>query len=118
MEAIRAEMEAIRVRTKVIRDERKKANKDTREEAMACQEKTEARLLREEPSSRDMEPEVSHEEVPVDDATVMPVGEPRNRRRDQQNMSAERRKKKKDVAARRGTTRRAQVARRNLLFAK
>jgi hypothetical protein len=37
----------------------------------------------EKPVSVDMTPEVAHEqEVPVEDAEVMPVGEPRKRRRD------------------------------------
>jgi hypothetical protein len=48
---------------------------DTRKEAMTCLEKTKARLGKEEPASEDMEPEVA-------DAARMPVGEPRNRRRD------------------------------------
>jgi hypothetical protein len=67
-----------------------------------------------------MEPEVAHEEVPVEDATIMPVLESRNRRRDRRNLSVEHRQKVQQdvVAARRGTTRRAQVARRNILFAK
>jgi hypothetical protein len=56
---------------------------DIQEETMAYQEKTEAHLEgKEEPTSEDMEPEVADEEVPVEDAVVMPVGEPRNRRRD------------------------------------
>jgi hypothetical protein len=56
--------------------------KTNREKTMACQENTEARLEgKEEPTSEDMEIEVA-QEVPVEDAAVMPVGEPRNRRRD------------------------------------
>jgi hypothetical protein len=47
--------------------------KDNREEMMACQEKTEARL-QEEPASEDMTLEVAHEqEVLREDAAVMPV---------------------------------------------
>jgi hypothetical protein len=102
------------------------ANKGTREETMAGLEKTEARLQVEEPASEDMTPEVAHEqEVPLEDAVVMPVREPRNRRRDGRNMAAVRRQKKQQkrtqskdgcrrnlVAARRGTTRCAAVARR------
>jgi hypothetical protein len=97
----------------------------TREKTMACQENREARLEgKEEPTSEDREPEVA-QEVPVEDAAVMPVREPRNRRRDRRNLAggrrqkqqnrnldARRRRKQQDlVAARRGTTRRAQVAR-------
>jgi hypothetical protein len=71
-----------------------------------------------------MEPEVA-------DAARMPVGEPRNRRRDWRNLAPVRRQKKQQkwtqskdgcrrnlVAARRGTTRRAQVARCNILLTK
>jgi hypothetical protein len=85
---------------------------DTHEETMACPEKMEARLGKEEPTSEDIEPEVADEEVPVEDTVVMPVGEPRNRHRDQRNLAAERCKRKQQdlVTARRGMTRRAQVA--------
>jgi hypothetical protein len=65
--------------------------KDTREETMAYQEKTEARLEGEEPTSVDMEPE-----VPREDDEMMPVGEPRKRRRDR-NLAAGRRKKPKET---------------------
>jgi hypothetical protein len=83
---------------------------------MAWQEKTEARLEGEEPTSADMEPEVA-KEVPKEDTAVMQVREPRNRRRDRRNLAAERRQKKQQeqtqnknwcrrnlVAARRGGT--------------
>jgi hypothetical protein len=64
------------------------------EETMACQENTEARLQGE-PASEDMTLEVAHEqEVPVEDATRMPVGEPRKRRRDRRHLAAQRRQKK------------------------
>jgi hypothetical protein len=53
-----------------------------------------ARLETEEPASVDMTPEVAHDqEVPVEDAVVMPVGEPRKRRRDQRHLVAQRRQK-------------------------
>jgi hypothetical protein len=100
--------------------------KITQEETMAFQETMKARLEEEEPASVEMKPEVAHEqEVPLEDAVVMPVGEPRRRRRDQQHLAAQRRQKKQQkrtqnknwyrkdlVAARRETTRRAAVARR------
>jgi hypothetical protein len=91
---------------------------DNRQETMACQEKTEARLEEEEPTSADMktsqestdadiektEPDsgmmqsvVEHQEVPREDATVMPVGEPRKRRRDR-NLDARRRRKQQERA--------------------
>lgn len=45
----------------------------TRKETMACQE-MEARLEEEEPTSVDMKPEAAQqEEVPIEDATVIPV---------------------------------------------
>jgi hypothetical protein len=97
---------------------------------MACQETMEARLGEEEPVSEDMTPEVAHgQEVPLEDAVVMPVGEPRKRCRDR-HLAAQRRQKEGEpdldarrhgkqqdlVAARRGTTRRAAVARRRILL--
>jgi uncharacterized membrane-anchored protein YhcB (DUF1043 family) len=97
---------------------------DTRKETMACQGKTEARLECEKPISVDMEPEVEHQEVPKQGATVMPVGGPRERCRDR-NQDAERRGKLKEwtqgndwklAVARRGTTRHVKVARRKEIF--
>jgi hypothetical protein len=76
---------------------------------MACQEKMEARLQHE-PASEDMTPEVAHEqEIPLEDAVVMPVGEPRKGRRDRRHLTAGRRQKNL-VVAHRGTTHRAAVA--------
>jgi hypothetical protein len=114
----------------------------SREEMMACEEKTEIRLEDvEEPASVDVTPEVTNEEVPVQDAERMPVGEPRKKRRDRRRLAAERRQNRKDqnldarrrrkkqgraqrnhgclknsVAARRGTTCRAVVARQRTFF--
>jgi hypothetical protein len=81
-----------------------------------------AHMKWEEPTSVDMEPEVAREEVPREHAAIMPVGEPRKRRRDR-NLAAkcrqqqqQKRPQSKDgcrknlVAAHRGTTRRAEVA--------
>jgi hypothetical protein len=97
------------------------------EETMASHEMMEARQEVDKPASVDTTPEVAHEqEVPLEDAVVMPVGEPRKRRRDRRNLAAQRRQKKEErnldakrhgkqqntVAARRGTTRHAKVARR------
>jgi hypothetical protein len=96
------------------------------EETMACQEKTEARLQGE-PASEDMTPEVAQEQdVSLEDAVEMPVGEPRKRLRDRQHLAAVRRQKEEErhldarrrrkqrnfVAVRRGTTRCAGMARR------
>jgi hypothetical protein len=114
------------------------------EETTACQETVEARLETEEPASVEATPEVAEEaEVPVQDAEVVPVGEPGKKRRDRRHLAAVRRQKEKDqnldarrrrkgqeraqrkdgcrrnlVAARRGTTRRVQVARHNILSTK
>jgi hypothetical protein len=104
-EAIQAETEATRARTRAMRDKRMKANrdaciediKDTQEETMACQQTMEARLEEEEPASVDMTPEVSHEQkVPMEDAVVMPVREPRKRRQDRRYLAAVRRQKKEE----------------------
>jgi hypothetical protein len=92
----------------------------------------EARLEEDKPASEDMTPGVAHEqEVPLEDAIVMPVGEPRKRRRDQhlaaqgrqkkeeQDLDARHRGKQQDlVAVRRAMTRRAQVKRHNFLSTK
>jgi hypothetical protein len=52
---------------------------------MACQE-MEARLEEEEPASVDMKPEVAQDEkVPIEDTTVMAVGEPKKKRRRDRN---------------------------------
>jgi hypothetical protein len=104
--------------------------KFNREETMACQGTMEARLEEYKPASMDTTPEVARDqEVPREDAEVMPVEEPRKRRRDRRNLAVGRRQKKEKrildarhrekqrdlVAARRGTTRRAAVARRRIL---
>jgi hypothetical protein len=105
--------------------------KNDREETMACQETTEARLQGK-PASVDTTPEVAQEqEVPREGAARMPVGEPRKRRRGRRNLAAGRRQKEERnldarrrgrqqdlVAARRGTTRRATVARHRILLTK
>jgi hypothetical protein len=51
-----------------------------RNETMACQETMEARLEEEKPAPMELKPEVA-DEVPLEDAVVMSVGEPRKRRR-------------------------------------
>jgi hypothetical protein len=70
--------------------------KINRDETMACQETMEACLERKEPASVEMKPELADKEVPLEDAKVMPVGEPRNRRRDRRNLAAGRRQKEQD----------------------
>jgi hypothetical protein len=71
--------------------------KINREETMACQEKTEARLEEEELASVDIIPEVAQEqEVTLEDAVEMPVREPKKGRRDRRNLAAVRRQKEQD----------------------
>jgi hypothetical protein len=54
---------------------------NTRKETMACQE-VEARLEEEEPTSVDMKSDVTEwREFLIEDATVMPVGEPKKKQR-------------------------------------
>jgi hypothetical protein len=65
---------------------------------MACQE-MEARLEEEEPTSVDMKPKAAQEkEVPVEDATVMLVGEPKKKRSKDQKMAVEHRRQRKKRA--------------------
>jgi hypothetical protein len=59
------------------------------DERTTCQETMEACLEgKEEPASMELKPEVADEEVPLEDAVVMTVGEPRKRRRDQLHLAA------------------------------
>jgi hypothetical protein len=69
-------------------------NKPERDmETMACRETTEARLEEKEPTSVEAKPEVAQQqEVPVKDAEVMPVGEPKKKRRRDRKLTAERRR--------------------------
>jgi hypothetical protein len=96
---------------------------NTRKETMACQE-MEARLEEEEPASVDTKPEAAQQdEVLNEDAEVMSVGEPKEKRRRDRKLAAERRRltlknstrencgpHKKLAVDRRGTTRRTKVA--------
>jgi hypothetical protein len=84
-----------------------------RNETMACQKKTEARLQRE-PASEDMTLEVAHEqEVPLDDAVAIPVGEPRKGRRDRRHLAAGHRQKQEQKR-----TQRKDGCRKNLVAAR
>jgi hypothetical protein len=83
------------------------------EETMACQEETEA-CLQGEPASEDMTPEVAHEqEFPLEDAVIMPVGEPRKRRQDRRHLATQRRQKKEEER-----TQRKDGCRKNLVAAR
>jgi hypothetical protein len=67
-------------------------NKPERDmEAMACRETMEARLEEKEPTSVETKPEVAQQEVPVEDADVMLVGEPKKKRHRDQKLAVERR---------------------------
>jgi hypothetical protein len=118
-----------------------KEAKFNRKETMACQGKMGAHLEEDKPASVDTAPEVADDqEVPVEDAEVRSVTEPRKRRRDGRNLAAVHRQKKKDrvldarcrgkeqgraqrkngclkilVAARRGATHRAAGAQNRML---
>jgi hypothetical protein len=101
MELLLAMKEDIRAnhekRMAIIRAWGQTDTKDNEEEAMACKEKTEVRLEEEEePTSVEIKPEVADDqEVPVQDAEVVPVGEPGKKRRDRR-LAAKRRQKEKD----------------------
>jgi hypothetical protein len=78
--------------------------KNDRKETTAYQKTVEARLEVREPASADTAPEVAYEqEVPVEDAEVRSVAEPRKRGRDGRNLAAVRRQKRqnRDLDARR-----------------
>jgi hypothetical protein len=87
-------------------------------ETMACQE-MEERLEEEKPTSLDRKPEAAEErQVPEENAEVMPVGEPKKkRRRDRNQRKMKKRTQDNDgcrrrlAVARRGTSNRAKVAR-------
>jgi hypothetical protein len=91
---------------------------DNRDETMACQE-METHPEEEEPTSADRKPEAAKQrQVPVEDAEVMPVGEPRKKRRRDRNQRNEKKRTKGNdgsqrrlAAVRRGTSHRAEVTR-------
>jgi hypothetical protein len=70
--------------------------KDGQIERIACQGKTETWLEFEEPASVVMEPEAEHQEVPKEEAAVMPVGRLRRWLRDW-NLAVERHQKPKET---------------------
>jgi hypothetical protein len=74
-----------------------------REEMAAMRKEMEARLDEEKPTSVDREPEAAaEEEVPEENATVMPVGEPKKRRRDRRLAAERRRHKQKNSTRKNG----------------
>jgi hypothetical protein len=112
-----ANMKAWREEMAAMRDKRMNANHD---ETMACQE-MEARQDEKGPTSVETKPEAAQKEVPIEDAKVMPVGEPKKKRRRGRKLAAERHHQMKEwtqdgcqrrlAAACRGTSHRAEVAR-------
>jgi hypothetical protein len=101
-EEIAAETEAIKTRTRAIRENMGTSHKKMvaviepgrNMETIACHE-MEAHPEEEKPASVDMKPEAAEQrQVPVDDAEVMPVGEPKKKRRMDQRLAAERRRHK------------------------
>jgi hypothetical protein len=64
------------------------------DETMACQE-IEARQEEKKPTSSDRKPEAAEQrEVPAEDAKVMPIGEPKKKRRRDRKLATERRRQK------------------------
>jgi DNA-directed RNA polymerase len=77
-EMTKAETKAIVERTAAMREKRLKANMNAwQDETLACQE-MEARLIEKTPTSPDKKPEAAQKaEAPAENATVMPVEEPK-----------------------------------------
>jgi hypothetical protein len=86
---------------------------ETEVETMACQG-MEARPEKEKPTSAERKAEAEKQrKAPVDDAEVMPVGEPKKKRRRDRKMAAERRRQKPKTSTREncGSEKRLAVAR-------
>jgi DNA-directed RNA polymerase len=77
-EMTKAETKAIEERAAAMREKRLKTNMNAwQDETLACQE-MEARLIEKTPTSPDKKPEVAQKaEAPAENATVMPVEEPK-----------------------------------------
>jgi hypothetical protein len=104
-EMVAAGTEAMRDNTGASHEEMEIGRKpETEEGTMACQE-TEARPEEEKkPTSSDRKPEAAEEEIPEEDAEVMPVGEPKKkRRRDRNQLKMKKRTQEKDVCRREWT---------------
>jgi hypothetical protein len=99
------ETEAIKARTKTMQENMGTSHKEIMAEikprrdmeTMACQE-MEARLEGEQPTSLDRKPEAAERrEVPLEDTEVMPVEEPKKKRRRDQKLAAEHRHQKPKI---------------------
>jgi hypothetical protein len=98
-EAIQHRIEGIKARTEAMRRKIGSSHMEMvsafkpeiEEEMMACRESMEACPEKQELTSVDTKPEVAQqEEVPVEDAEVMPVGEPKKKRRRDRKLATER----------------------------
>jgi hypothetical protein len=86
--------------TQTSRKESTAAIKTNEVETMACQG-MEARQIEEKPTSADTKPEAAQqEEVPVEDAEVIPVGEPKKKRRRDRILAAQHRRQKTNTSTR------------------
>jgi hypothetical protein len=89
-EVTQADTKVIKTRTAAMQEKMGASNMEMvsafkpeiEEETMGCREMTEVHLEEEKPASVDTKPEAAQqEEVPVENAKVMPVGEPKKKRR-------------------------------------
>jgi hypothetical protein len=109
LEKLHAETATIRAETKAIRERMAKLNAH-HERTLGHREATET-----EPDPEMMQSAEEHQEIPNEDASVMPVGEPRKWLR-VQNLAAERRlKRKKRTRGNRGSRRKSAFARRKVI---
>jgi hypothetical protein len=102
LDAYQAKTEAILLAMQVMETSHKGIGAETKPETeiktMACQE-MEARLEEKKLTSPDRKPEAAQkEEVPAENAEVIPVGEPRKKRHKDRNLAAQRRhQERKDL---------------------
>jgi hypothetical protein len=122
MEMIKAEMKAIEERTAAMREKRLKANMNAwQDEMLACQE-MDARP-EEKSTSVDRKPEAAEERQVPENTEIIPIGEPRKKRRKDRKLAVERHRQMKEqtqgkdgcrrrlAPARRGTSHGSEVAR-------
>jgi hypothetical protein len=116
MQAYQAKTDAVLPAIQVTETSRKETaaviKPETEVKTMACQE-MEAHQKEEEPTSADRKPEAAEQrEAPIDGATVIPVGEPKKKRRRDRKLAAEHRppKPKTSIRENRGPQKRLAVA--------
>jgi hypothetical protein len=88
--------------------------RDARIKTTACQEVTGANPEKTEPNPGEKETSVEHQEIPKEDATVIPVGGLSKRRRDRNLAAGRRQKPKKRIQANCESKRRLTVAGRKM----